>query len=61
MRDWSEEGEVERNMCYGPIKDEFRKYFPKCVNAEGKKYRVLLPGAGLGRLVYDFAVEGYAA
>lgn len=49
-------------MCYTPIKEEFKKYFPSPLNPEnGSLIKVLFPGAGLGRLVFDFAVDGYAA
>jgi len=60
VRDWSKEGEHERTLCYTPIKEEFKNYFPEPI-VDGRKIKVLLPGAGLGRLVFDFAAMGYAA
>jgi carnosine N-methyltransferase len=66
VRDWAAEvsfilkkGAVERDKCYLPILDEFKKYFPNPVKENGSLYSVLLPGAGLGRLVYEFAKLGY--
>ncbi|KAK6331876.1 hypothetical protein TWF718_002416 [Orbilia javanica] len=57
VRDWSDEGIVERNMTYGPILDAVERLFgmvtPHC------DVRILVPGAGLGRLAFDLAREGY--
>ncbi|KAI1079320.1 N2227-domain-containing protein [Whalleya microplaca] len=56
-RDWSAEGAVERDACYGRIYD--------ALDAEKARYtdrqplKVLVPGAGLGRLVYDLCRKGY--
>lgn len=61
VRDWSEEGKVERDLCYKPIWEEFRRHFPNNRDSENKRVRVLFPGCGLGRIVFDFACEGYGA
>ena len=55
-RDWSTEGETERRASYGPILDDLSKYF-----TEYKKstLKILVPGAGLGRLCFDLCIEGY--
>ncbi|CAJ2508263.1 Uu.00g094490.m01.CDS01 [Anthostomella pinea] len=56
-RDWSAEGAVERDACYGPIYE--------ALEAEKTRYpdrgplKVLVPGAGLGRLVFDLCRKGY--
>ncbi|KAI1093980.1 N2227-domain-containing protein [Rostrohypoxylon terebratum] len=56
-RDWSAEGVVERDACYGPVY--------RALDAEKVKYpdrlpmKVLVPGAGLGRLVFDLCLNGY--
>ncbi|KAK4162751.1 N2227-like protein-domain-containing protein [Cladorrhinum sp. PSN259] len=57
FRDWSEGGAAEREICYGPIK--------RAIAAEKEKrspsdprLRVLVPGAGLGRLVFDLFLDG---
>ena len=57
-RDWSAEGVVERSTCYDPVIqdlcDNFGEYPNKeCIN-------VLVPGAGLGRLVFELCRRGYA-
>ncbi|RFU35748.1 hypothetical protein B7463_g602, partial [Scytalidium lignicola] len=57
-RDWSEGGAAERNICYGPViqalKDE-RARRPSST----PQLKVLVPGAGLGRLVFDLSSEGF--
>lgn len=55
-RDWSEEGKLEREACYQPVL--------KALEAEraarsGSKLRVLVPGAGLARLVFDLCCAGF--
>ncbi|XP_058459161.1 carnosine N-methyltransferase isoform X2 [Malaya genurostris] len=58
FRDWSIEGQSERNQCYKPIIDEITTVFsPLKCNVEDIK--ILVPGAGLGRLVYEIACRGY--
>ncbi|KAK4657327.1 hypothetical protein QC762_212020 [Podospora pseudocomata] len=58
-RDWSAEGKRERDVC-------FRNVF-KVVEQEqkrlkgGEKLRVLVPGAGLGRLVFELFLRGCIA
>lgn len=57
-RDWSEEGATERTACYGPVMEALRKE----LSARGDtKMRVLIPGAGLGRLVFDLCCAGFDA
>lgn len=41
--------------------EEFKKHFPTNKNKEGEVLKVLLPGAGLGRLLYEFAKLGCKA
>lgn len=59
-RDWSDEGKAERDVCYGPVlralDDEFGTRL-----ASGEERRVLVPGAGLGRLVFEICRAGFAA
>jgi hypothetical protein len=59
-RDWSAEGQPERDVCYGPVLDDLRTEF-ETQRAAGEQIRVLVPGAGLGRLVFDICMAGYAA
>lgn len=57
-RDWSAEGMIERSTCYDPVMkdliDKFGEYPHK------KRIKVLVPGAGLGRLVFELCLRGYA-
>ena len=55
VRDWSAEGAAERAACYAPILASLKAAFP-C--AEG--VRVLVPGAGLGRLAYELVQRGFS-
>ena len=58
-RDWSAEGRVEREVCYGPVMKDLQTEFQARRNG-GEEIRVLVPGAGLGRLVFDLCMAGYA-
>ncbi|KAF9237126.1 N2227-domain-containing protein [Melanogaster broomeanus] len=49
VRDWSEDGKAERDLCYEPMKKALEQHF-----------EVLVPGAGLGRLAFDVAKLGFA-
>lgn len=61
-RDWSTEGKVERDVCYGPVLAILKDLLP--ISAESglgegsNRPRVLVPGAGLGRLVYELFSAG---
>eukprot|EP00049_Salpingoeca_infusionum_P023682 m.13397 g.13397 ORF g.13397 m.13397 type:complete len:391 (-) comp5940_c0_seq2:32-1204(-) len=55
-RDWSAQGAEERASCYGVILDCVDKLFEDRPN---ETVRVLTPGAGLGRLAWEFAHRGY--
>jgi len=59
VRDWSSEGQRERNLCYTPIIEELESRFSK-VKLE-RDIRVLIPGAGLGRLSHEIVRRGYCA
>ncbi|KAJ6636013.1 Carnosine N-methyltransferase [Pseudolycoriella hygida] len=57
-RDWSSDGEEERTQCYKPIIDEVLHQFnPNEVDVS--QIKILVPGAGLGRLTYELARRGY--
>ncbi|KAJ2454230.1 hypothetical protein GGF42_003655 [Coemansia sp. RSA 2424] len=60
VRDWSSEGADERRLTYGPLiaalEDEFADVSPE---SRGD-LRVLVPGAGLGRLAYDICCRGFS-
>lgn len=56
-RDWSAEGVNERRACYEPVLAAIDHTF----GVRDRSFvKVLVPGAGLGRLVYEFAMRGYA-
>lgn len=57
-RDWSEDGSVERLACYGPVLADLDRAF---VGVERNQIQVLIPGAGLGRLVFEICKLGFAA
>lgn len=69
-REWSEEGECERSVCFGPVASALeQEYASSCQSNDGSaqqdraNFSVLVPGVGLGRLVFDvcragFSVEG---
>ncbi|EWC47173.1 hypothetical protein DRE_03542 [Drechslerella stenobrocha 248] len=58
LRDWSEEGAAERDQCYGPILTAIDKYFGKVLPLCETK--ILVPGAGLGRLAFEICKRGYS-
>lgn len=56
VREWSAAGAPERDAAFQPILDELTRRFPE---PAGRK--VLVPGSGLGRLVWECAKRGFAA
>lgn len=56
VREWGEDGAIERQAAHSPVLEALRKTLP-----EPTGRRVLLPGAGLGRLVWEVARLGYIA
>jgi len=60
VRDWSEEGKQERELSYKPMKDALIEHFAAVSPEARRTLRVLVPGAGLGRLAYDVAKLGFA-
>jgi SAM-dependent methyltransferase len=59
-RDWSAEGRAERAVCYDSVLQDLHTEFQTRRDA-GDEIRVLIPGAGLGRLVFEVCLAGYAA
>jgi SAM-dependent methyltransferase len=66
-REWSAEGAVERSKCFDPViaalQHEYSTHTTSRPNMDRAEMKVLVPGAGLGRLVFDvcragFSVEG---
>ncbi|GAC97685.1 hypothetical protein PHSY_005271 [Pseudozyma hubeiensis SY62] len=60
VRDWSREGEPERSSVYGPLMDAVANRYGKIGLENRGHVRVLVPGAGLGRLAFEYAAEGYS-
>lgn len=54
VRDWSEEGEMERAVTFAPILDKLRLVDQTHRNSQ----RILLPGSGLGRLAWEISKLG---
>ncbi|KAJ7667264.1 N2227-domain-containing protein [Mycena rosella] len=59
VRDWSVEGREEREACYKPMKEALLTHFAEIPVSERGCIRVLVPGAGLGRLAHDVAGLGF--
>ncbi|CAG4963596.1 unnamed protein product [Colias eurytheme] len=59
VRDWSSAGAVEREQCYKPILDELEARFPVDTLNDRSHIKVLVPGAGLGRLAWEIAARGF--
>lgn len=56
VRDWSFEGTAEREQAYMPILDWLCHHY---TSDERSQHNVLVPGAGLGRLVYEISQLGF--
>lgn len=60
-RDWSVEGGREREVCYDPVLRDLKQEFANRQDSSTGDIRVLVPGAGLGRLVFEICREGFSA
>ncbi|KAF8417139.1 N2227-like protein-domain-containing protein [Tirmania nivea] len=58
-RDWALEGHAERERCYKPVLDELCSRFPLNEDIDPNEIKVLVPGAGLGRLAFDIVCAGF--
>ncbi|KAI8816624.1 N2227-domain-containing protein [Fimicolochytrium jonesii] len=58
-RDWSTEGAEERRTSYGPILEAIEGRYKGLQVEERGAVRVLVPGAGLGRLAYEVVRRGF--
>lgn len=59
-RDWSAEGKLERDVCYAPVVQALNSEFASTPLQRRGNIKVLVPGAGLGRLPFDICKAGYA-
>jgi carnosine N-methyltransferase len=57
FREWSAEGASEREACFTPVIDALNLEYPSLVQRNHLK--ILIPGAGLGRLVFELCRNGY--
>jgi len=57
VREWSSAGAAERQQSYAPILAALQEAWPDRA-ARGER-KVLVPGAGLGRLAFEIAKEGF--
>ncbi|GAO19953.1 uncharacterized protein UV8b_05958 [Ustilaginoidea virens] len=64
-RDWTADGAAERQACYAPImgalEAQQRRRRGDADADAGRPLRVLVPGAGLGRLVFELCRRGHEA
>ncbi|GAA5850583.1 hypothetical protein JCM8547_001920 [Rhodosporidiobolus lusitaniae] len=60
VRDWSEAGKHERDTTYKPILAALEKAFPNLSPTERAQTKVLVPGAGLGRLAWEVVRAGFS-
>jgi carnosine N-methyltransferase len=58
VRDWSVEGEGERQACYGPCLEALERHYPGEGASDRNGIKVLVPGSGLGRLAMEVAARG---
>lgn len=59
-RDWSAEGAREREACFGPVLRAISAE-QEARGPEHAPLKILVPGAGLGRLVFELCMGGYEA
>ncbi|ELU06434.1 hypothetical protein CAPTEDRAFT_141416 [Capitella teleta] len=59
VRDWSAEGAEERKGAYDPVIEEISRLFPGDIKNLAN-VKILVPGAGLGRLAFEIARRGYS-
>ena len=59
VRDWSVEGQPEREVVHQPLRNTLCTLFPD--RSTRCAVRVLVPGAGLSRLAVDLAALGFSA
>ncbi|GAA5894400.1 carnosine N-methyltransferase family protein [Sporobolomyces salmoneus] len=59
-RDWSETGKKERDSTYTPILQALDRAFEGLTRKEKYEKKVLVPGAGLGRLAWEIVRLGYS-
>ncbi|KAJ2859847.1 hypothetical protein GGI22_002870 [Coemansia erecta] len=61
VRDWSVEGQEERDLTYGPLLDALESEFSDVAPESRGSIQVLVPGAGLGRLAFEVCCRGFSS
>ncbi|KAJ3255088.1 hypothetical protein HK103_006631 [Boothiomyces macroporosus] len=61
VRDWTTDGEVERNQTYLPILQLLEELYGDIPVEKRGDIKVLCPGAGLGRLVFEIVKKGFSS
>lgn len=56
-RDWSTGGAAERQACYHPVLEDLMREFAHL--SDKSNARILIPGVGLGRLMFEVCRHGY--
>ncbi|CAK7899828.1 carnosine N-methyltransferase [[Candida] anglica] len=56
-REWSDDGEVERQISFTKIIDQVCKLYPDLPTRQ--KCKILVPGCGTGRLVFELVKQGF--
>lgn len=56
-REWSDDGELERQQVFGKIIEEVCLSYPDVSSRQ--KTRILIPGCGTGRLVFEMVKHGF--
>jgi carnosine N-methyltransferase len=59
-RDWSKEGHREIDTVLSNMQRLLQEHLPELPTSQLHKHRVLVPGAGLGRTVFDLIAAGYS-
>ncbi|KAG6069831.1 hypothetical protein E4U16_007330 [Claviceps sp. LM84 group G4] len=59
VRDWTEEGSRERDKTFACLRRTLEQFFPER-NVGAERVKILLPGAGLGRLGHEISRLGAA-
>lgn len=60
-REWSAEGAAERAICFTPVLNYMHQYYSDIPFHKRHTIKVLNPGCGLGRFVFELAAAGYSA
>ncbi|ODM92474.1 Carnosine N-methyltransferase [Orchesella cincta] len=59
VRDWTVEGQKERDTCYKPLIDEVETLYGNSRVDGYSDIKILIPGAGMGRLSHELVRRGY--